>query len=118
MSSLTTMATNGKLGDLGLMKGDWQERLAYIVDAMRDMSLQTDPQEMVRSYGARVRKLLPAARWLSLSRRGLESPWYRITRSSTWTEADRSLEAERPAAAPEGGLAGRLDLRRRAPADR
>jgi sigma-B regulation protein RsbU (phosphoserine phosphatase) len=87
MSSLTTMASNGKLGELGLMKGDWQERLAYLVDAMRDMSLQTDAQEMVRSYATRVRKLLPAARWLSLSRRGLEAPWYRITRSSTWTEA-------------------------------
>jgi sigma-B regulation protein RsbU (phosphoserine phosphatase) len=86
MTSLTTTITNGKLGDLGLMKGDWQERLAFLVDAMRDMSLQTDAQEMVRSYATRVRKLLPAARWLSLSRRGLEAPWYRITRSSTWTE--------------------------------
>ena len=87
MTSLTTTITNGKLGELGLMKGDWQERLAYIVDAMRDMSVQTDAQEMVRSYGTRVRTLLPVARWLSLSRRGLEAPWYRITRSSTWTEA-------------------------------
>ena len=34
-----------------------------------------------------MRTLLPAARWLSLSRRGLEAPWYRITRSSTWTES-------------------------------
>jgi phosphoserine phosphatase RsbU/P len=87
MTSLNTLTTNGKFGELGLMKGDWQERLAYIVDAMRDMSLQTDAQEMVRSYATRVRKLLPAARWLSLSRRELEAPWYRITRSSTWTEA-------------------------------
>ena len=87
MTSLNTLTTNGKFGELGLMKGDWQERLAYIVDAMRDMSLQTDAQEMVRSYATRVRKLLPGARWLSLSRRELEAPWYRITRSSTWTEA-------------------------------
>ena len=57
MSSLTTMATKETRGDVGLMKGDWQERLAYIVDAMRDMSLQTDAQEMVRSYGARVREV-------------------------------------------------------------
>jgi sigma-B regulation protein RsbU (phosphoserine phosphatase) len=75
-----------KLDGVGLLKGDWHERLAYIVDAMREMSLQTDAQEMVRSYGTRVRKLLPAARWLSVSRRGLEAPWFRITRSSTWTE--------------------------------
>jgi phosphoserine phosphatase RsbU/P len=87
MSSLTTITKNGKRGELGLMTGDWQERLAYLVEAMRDMSLQTNAQEMVRSYATRVRKLLPAARWLSLSRRGLEAPWFRITRSSTWTEA-------------------------------
>ncbi len=61
------------LGDMGLLKGDWQERLAYIVDAMREMSLQTDAQEMVRSYGTRVRKLLPAARWLSREPAGARS---------------------------------------------
>jgi phosphoserine phosphatase RsbU/P len=87
MMSLTRKTPNGKVADIGLLQGDWQERLAAIVDAMRDMSLQTDPAEMVRSYATRVRRLLPASRWLSLSRRGLESPWYRITRSSTWTEA-------------------------------
>jgi phosphoserine phosphatase RsbU/P len=87
MMSLTKMALNGKFSDGDLFKGDWQERLAAIVDAMRDMSLQTDAAEMVRSYATRVRRLMPAARWLSLSRRGLESPWYRITRSSTWTES-------------------------------
>jgi phosphoserine phosphatase RsbU/P len=73
-------------GSLGFLEGDWQERLAFIDQMMRDMSLEEDPQTMVRSYGSRVRKLMPAGRWMSLSRRGLESPWYRITRSSTWTE--------------------------------
>jgi phosphoserine phosphatase RsbU/P len=87
MTSFTTMPTKKNLGDVGLLSGDWQQRLAYIVDTMREMSLQTDAQEMVRSYGTRVRKLLPAARWLSVSRRGLDEPWYRITRSSTWTDA-------------------------------
>ena len=81
------MPTKKTLGDVGLLSGDWQQRLAYLVDTMREMSLQTDAHEMVRSYGSRVRKLLPAARWLSLSRRGLDEPWYRITRSSTWTDA-------------------------------
>ena len=104
MPTLTAMATNGKLGELGLMKGDWQERLAYIVDAMRDMSLQTDPHEMVRSYATRVRRLLPAARFLSLSRRGLEAPWYRITRSSTWTEAIDPWKQKDRLPLLEGGL--------------
>ncbi len=31
--------------------GDWQHRLDVIVETMREMSLQTDPQAMVRAYG-------------------------------------------------------------------
>jgi sigma-B regulation protein RsbU (phosphoserine phosphatase) len=108
MTSLTTLTPDGKLGELGLMKGDWQERLAYIVDAMRDMSVQTDAQEMVRSYGTRVRTLLPVARWLSLSRRGLEAPWYRITRSSTWTEAIDPWKQKDRLPLLEGGLLAEL----------
>src|SRR5690348_12726743 len=64
----------------------WQQRLAVIVETMRDMSRHNDPQEMVRAYGERIRQFLPDVRRLSLSRRGLDSPWYRITRSTTWTE--------------------------------
>jgi len=65
---------------------DWQERLAVIVEMMRDMSRHTDPQAMVRAYGERIRQLLPVSRSLSLSRRGLSTPQYRITRSTTWAE--------------------------------
>jgi sigma-B regulation protein RsbU (phosphoserine phosphatase) len=69
----------------GLFQGDWQHRLAHIVETMREMSSHTDPQEMVRSYGRRMRELMPIDGFLSLSRRGLEKPEYRITRSSRWT---------------------------------
>jgi phosphoserine phosphatase RsbU/P len=65
---------------------DWKERLAVIVDTMRDMSRHTDPQEMVRAYSERMRRLVPDARRLSLSRRNLAWPHYRITRSTTWSE--------------------------------
>src|SRR3954454_16453286 len=85
LQSLTATRTEGR-GGVAFLEGDWQERLAFIDKMMREMSQQDDPQSMVRSYGARVRKLMPAGRFLSLSRRGLEPPWYRITRSSTWTE--------------------------------
>ncbi len=58
-----------------------------LIDAtMRELSQQDDPQAMVRLYGSRIRKLMPAGRWMSISRRGLEAPRYRISRSSTWTE--------------------------------
>ena len=71
---------------VGFAEADWQERLKSIVEAMREMSLQTDPVQMVKAYGSRVRQFMPADRWISLSRRGLPAPEYRITRSSTWTE--------------------------------
>jgi phosphoserine phosphatase RsbU/P len=64
--------------------GDWRQRLAQIVELMRDMSSHNDPQEMVRSYGKKVRGLLPTDGRVSLSRRGLAAPRFRITRSSTW----------------------------------
>jgi sigma-B regulation protein RsbU (phosphoserine phosphatase) len=71
----------------GFVEGDWQERLTLITEAMREMSLQSDPLEMTNAYAARVRQWMPAARFLSLSRRGLSTPEYRITRSSTWEKS-------------------------------
>ena len=63
---------------------DWQTRLDDIYETMREMSLQTDPQEMVRAYGRRMQRVFPAQRRISLSRRDLESPEYRVTRFSGW----------------------------------
>ncbi|MBC8105321.1 MAG: SpoIIE family protein phosphatase [Anaerolineae bacterium] len=54
------------------------------MDMMREMSLQTDPQAMVRNYMARVRQVMPVDGFISLSRRGLNRPRVRITRSNRW----------------------------------
>ena len=86
MSSNITTVKGQVAARNGFLLGEWQERLAAIVEAMREMSLQDDPVKMVQAYGSRVRAWMPADRWLSLSRRGLEWPRYRITRSSGWTE--------------------------------
>lgn len=64
----------------------WQERLDDVYEMMHEMSRQSEPQEMVRSYGKRVRKLFPVDRHISISRRDLEYPKFRITRNSEWTE--------------------------------
>lgn len=64
----------------------WRERLAVIVDTMRDMSRQTDPMRMRQAYSSRIRHLRPASRRVSLSRRDLARPFYRITGSTVWTE--------------------------------
>lgn len=83
-------------GSLGIIVTDWRVRLEAVVDTMREMSTHTDPQAMVRAYGARVRQLYRHEGFLSLSRRGLSDPYYRITRHShwagdinPWTEKDR-----------------------------
>ncbi|HEV3235792.1 MAG TPA: PP2C family protein-serine/threonine phosphatase [Gemmataceae bacterium] len=64
----------------------WQQRLSLIEETMRDMSRHTDPQEMVRAYGQRMKELMTIDRRISLSRRGLTYPYYRITRSTTWPD--------------------------------
>src|SRR5260370_23586533 len=89
-------------------EGDWQQRLAFIVDTMRDMSRQTDPQAMVRAYGTRMRQLMKTDRTVSLSRRDLPPPKYRITRSSLWREEINPWHNKDLLPVLEGGLLGEL----------
>ncbi|MFM7148841.1 MAG: PP2C family protein-serine/threonine phosphatase [Gemmataceae bacterium] len=72
------------------------EKLHFIVEMMKEMSMQTDPQVMRSAYTQRVHKLIPVDGSLSLSRRDLHQPQYRITRYTgwnkdinPWTEKDR-----------------------------
>ncbi len=67
------------------LSGDWETRLSAIVSTMKDMSRQTNPQEMVRAYGVRMQELMPVDRRISLSRRGLTSPEFKVTRFSGWS---------------------------------
>ena len=66
---------------------NWQQRLSQIMETMRELSTQTDPQAMVREYYERMRQVNPHIdRRLAVSRRGLTYPEYRITRYSEWDE--------------------------------
>jgi phosphoserine phosphatase RsbU/P len=86
----------------------WRERLERVVEMMREMSEQTDPQAMVSAYTARLREIMPAYRLISLSRRNLTPPQYRITRSTMWaTPINPWLEREKLPLL-EGGLLGEL----------
>ncbi len=107
-STTTATATRTSHNGVGFLEGDWRERLAYIDSVMRDLSSQDDPQAMVRSYGTRIRKMMPAGRWMSLSRRGLERPSYRITRSSTWTQEINPWKQTDRLPLLEGGLLAEL----------
>jgi sigma-B regulation protein RsbU (phosphoserine phosphatase) len=86
----------------------WERRLALIVETMREMSHHTDPQEMVRAYGDRVRQISPQHRRLSLSRRDLSFPQYRITRSTTWDHEVNPWKEKHRLPLVSGGLLAEL----------
>lgn len=86
----------------------WQERLDHIVETMRDMSTHTDPQMMVQAYGSRVRQLSPGNSFVSLSRRGLTKPLFRITRSSKWKTSLNPWKDTEKLPLLKGGLLGEL----------
>jgi sigma-B regulation protein RsbU (phosphoserine phosphatase) len=75
---------------------------------MREMSLQTDPQEMVRLYAQRMRSLLAVDRSISISRRGLEAPHVLITRNSQWKEVVNPWKQRDKLPRISGGLLSEL----------
>src|SRR5262245_16876057 len=85
-----------------------EERMAFIVATMREMSTQTDPVEMRRLYAERMRLVLPTDGHLSLSRRDLEWPQYRVTRSSRWTQDINPWKQPYLLPLHEGGLIAEL----------
>ena len=87
---------------------DWRRRLDLIVEAMQELSRHTDPQEMVRAYAAKVGQLVSSHHRLSLSRRGLSYPRYRITRSTSWSEEINPWKEKDRLPLLSGGLLARL----------
>jgi sigma-B regulation protein RsbU (phosphoserine phosphatase) len=66
----------------------WQAELDTVVDLMRNLSRQTDPQAAAQMYGEGLARLnlFPADRYVAISRRGLAWPQFRVTRSDTWAD--------------------------------
>ncbi len=67
-----------------LFTGPTERRLRFFTDMMRAISCISDPQQLVADYYRRMGEAFPTDGMLSLSRRGLPGPMYRITRSSKW----------------------------------
>jgi sigma-B regulation protein RsbU (phosphoserine phosphatase) len=87
---------------------DWQKRLYEVTEMMREMSSQTDPQEMVNQYSERMRQMFPVQAFVSISRRGIESPGFMVTRASVWeSELDPWLNRDK-LPVYESGLLQRL----------
>ena len=63
---------------------NWRARLAVSVEVMRELSRSTDPQEMYAVFARRMAQLFPVSRHITVSRRGLRHPDYRVARFSMW----------------------------------
>src|SRR5947207_1513638 len=76
--------------DLLSAHGGWQERLDFVVEMMRDLSRQTDPQVMVANYGQRMRKHV----WMSnLFGRATHSLVLSDQVKQAYEQVDRELRA-------------------------
>jgi sigma-B regulation protein RsbU (phosphoserine phosphatase) len=92
----------------GGTSGTWRKRLEHIIQTMREISRQRDPQAMVQTYATRIRRYLPMDRMLSLSRRGVEPPKYLVARDSNEEEELNPWTQRHQLPVLEGGLLGRL----------
>jgi len=59
---------------------------AQVLDIMREVSLQTDPQRLVSTFRRYTTPIFGGDGSISLSRRGLSPPEFRITRDTRWQE--------------------------------
>lgn len=88
--------------------GDPAERMEVIMATMREMSSQTDAQEMSRAYHKRMQDLIPVDRLISLSRRGLSNGQFRVTRNSDWKQSINPWKEKDKLPLLEGGFVADL----------
>jgi len=88
----------------------WRADLQYVADMMRDISRQTDPQKAAVMYGQRMRNsgFFRFEGYIALSRRDLNQPYYRITRSNTWKETINPWTEKHRLPLLDSGLLGEL----------
>lgn len=87
---------------------DWRKNLDLVIQTMREMSSETEPQAMVAAFSRNIKQLRRHQWTMAISRRGFESPRYRITRSPKWPEQINPWK--RPDLLPEfdGGILSQL----------
>ncbi|MBK7405338.1 MAG: PP2C family protein-serine/threonine phosphatase [Phycisphaerales bacterium] len=86
----------------------WQEELEIVDRTMRAISGVSDPEELVDVYWQGIGELVPVGDYVSLSRRGEESPFYLVTRASRFTEHFNPWTQRERLPRMSGGLLGEL----------
>ncbi len=87
---------------------NWRARLTVSVEVMRELSRYSDPQEMYVVFSRRMAQLFPVSRQLSISRRGLRFPQYRVNRFNLWTNPVNPWKEPHRLPVHEGGLLSEL----------
>jgi sigma-B regulation protein RsbU (phosphoserine phosphatase) len=87
---------------------NWRVRLAASVEVMKELSRYSDPQEMSAVFVRRMAQLFPFSRQITVSRRGLRYPQYRITRFNLWKEPVNPWKEPHRLPVHEGGLLASL----------
>ena len=83
---------------------NWRARLAISVDMMRELSRYADPDELYHVFARRMSQLYPTARQVSLSRRGLTAPDFRVTRFNLWKDPVNPYKEQHKLPLLSGGL--------------
>lgn len=63
-----------------------EERLQAVINLVRELSSESDPQTMVLNFSRHARSIYRGDGFIAVSRRDLPAPQYRITRCSKWTQ--------------------------------
>ena len=87
---------------------NWRARLAVSVEVMRELSRYSDPEEMHTVFSRRMAQLFPVSRQLSISRRGLRFPQFRVTRFNLWTDPVNPWKESHLLPVHEGGMLAEL----------
>ena len=94
--------------NLGIHGLPWQERLNAVMEMMRQISSQTDPQQMVQQYGARMRRFRPSTGRFRSAGGDLVSPRVRVTRFSGWNSEINPWKQPEQLPTLEGGILSEL----------
>src|SRR5205809_3752341 len=86
----------------------WQDELAIIDRTMKAISGVTDPEELVKVYWEGIGDLIPINDYVAMSRRNEPPPYYRLTRSSRFTEHPNPWTQRERLPRLSGGLLGEI----------
>jgi len=65
---------------------NWRARLTISVDFMRELSRYSDPEELFGVFTRRMSQLYPTSRQVTITRRGLSAPQFRVSRFNLWKD--------------------------------